>query len=182
MPALYPDVLRVMRIPALLLVTLLSGCAGTVRLAPPAAVEPAPVITKPVAVVAAPASAAVNSAARDLRDGNVDLARTRLDERISAAPDDCHALVQRGLLERQQLGFRAAEADYQACLAVTPGFLPAILNLGILYELYLGEPEKALAQYRTYQALAPESRVASWIAVLERRVDERANLLAGARQ
>jgi hypothetical protein len=53
-----------------------------------------------------------------------------------------------------------------------PDFREAYLNLGILYELYLGKLPEALAAYRTYQSLleAPDHRVDGWVMDLERRL------------
>jgi hypothetical protein len=45
------------------------------------------------------------------------------------------------------------------------------LNLGVLYDLYLGEPQKALEQFERYVAIAGENKqVAGWVAELHKRV------------
>ena len=48
----------------------------------------------------------------------------------------------------------------------------AYLNLGILYELYLGRLDDALQAYQKYQALSEsaDQRVAGWVSDLERRL------------
>ena len=53
-----------------------------------------------------------------------------------------------------------------------PGFKDAYLNLGILYELYLGRLPEALAAYRQYQSLSsePNRKVVGWVVDLERRL------------
>jgi Flp pilus assembly protein TadD len=48
--------------------------------------------------------------------------------------------------------------------------LPA-LNLGVLLDLYLGQPGAALAEYERYQQLSggPDVQVAGWITEVRRR-------------
>jgi lipoprotein NlpI len=72
---------------------------------------------------------------------------------------------------RRQGDFASAERQYLACLAAQPDYRPAYLNLGILYELYLGRPGDALDAYRRYQMLAaePDPRVTGWMQQIERR-------------
>lgn len=95
-----------------------------------------------------------------------------LDQALMLAPDDCAPLVQKGVLLRKRGEFREAEKAYQTCVRSEPGNAAAELNLGILYELYLGRLEDALRAYQRYQSLAdpPDERVATWIATLARRV------------
>ncbi|MDX1733141.1 MAG: tetratricopeptide repeat protein [Halioglobus sp.] len=75
-------------------------------------------------------------------------------------------------LERRREGdFDGAEAAYQSALAVDEEQALTHRNLGILYDLYRGMPDKALHHYTRYQALQPanERVVAGWIADLQRR-------------
>ena len=56
-------------------------------------------------------------------------------------------------------------------MAAEPDYAPAHLNLGVLYDLYLGEPQKALEQFEHYLALAGENKqVAGWVIELRKRV------------
>jgi hypothetical protein len=56
-------------------------------------------------------------------------------------------------------------------VAAEPGYAPAHLNLGVLYDLYLGEPQQALEQFENYIQLAGENKqVAGWVAELRKRV------------
>ena len=77
-----------------------------------------------------------------------------------------------GLLYRQQGKFSVALNHYNQALDSWPAFTQARLNRGILYDLYLGEKEQALADYQVYQALLtqPDRKVKSWIADLERQL------------
>jgi Flp pilus assembly protein TadD len=95
-----------------------------------------------------------------------------LDQALMLAPNDCAPLVQRGVLMRKRGEFRKAESAYLNCVRYEPDNAAAHLNLGILYELYLGRLEDALRAYQRYQSVAdaPDARVATWIATLARRV------------
>jgi len=86
-------------------------------------------------------------------------------------PASCDARTERAVELRRQGEFDAAEQHYLACLADRPDYGLAYLNLGILYELYLGRLDQALDAYRRYQALAgqPDPRVTHWMQDIERR-------------
>jgi tetratricopeptide (TPR) repeat protein len=91
---------------------------------------------------------------------------------VEINPDNCAAYNEMGVMSRQSGDFLTAEANYLACVERVPDFREAYLNLGILYELYLGKLPEALAAYRTYQSLleAPDRRVEGWVMDLERRL------------
>ena len=64
-----------------------------------------------------------------------------------------------------------AQAAYQRTIATEPNYAPAYLNLGILYDLYLAEPQKALEQFEHYMQIAGENKqVAGWVVELRKRV------------
>lgn len=73
---------------------------------------------------------------------------------------------------REQGQFELAENHYKQAIDSWPAFDAAYLNLGILYDLYLGKKVLALRQYQTYQALQinPGRQVKGWIADLERQI------------
>jgi tetratricopeptide (TPR) repeat protein len=76
-----------------------------------------------------------------------------------------------GIVERKLGKFSAAEAAYQRTIAADPNYAPAYLNLGVLYDLYLAEPQKALEQFEHYVQLAGDNKqVAGWLAELRKRV------------
>ena len=75
-------------------------------------------------------------------------------------------------MEQRDGGDRAAaEQAYLKALQAKPDYALAHLNLGILYDTYLGRPQDALVHYKQYQQLAgkDELRVAAWIAEIESR-------------
>jgi len=99
----------------------------------------------------------------DIDTGNASTAETASRE-VSALNREAVAL-------REQGRFAAAEQTYLAALSEAPD-APAIhYNIGILYDLYLGIPGKALYHYERYRELSGDGdrRVAGWIADLQRR-------------
>lgn len=82
-----------------------------------------------------------------------------------------------GMLHRTEGRFDAAERAYLAALDLDPDYAYAHLNLGILYDLYIQRPEKALPHYERYQALEPgeADTVRKWIADLQRRSSKAAH-------
>ncbi len=77
-----------------------------------------------------------------------------------------------GRLYRQSGAFSQAEEYYRKAIAVNPTYTPAIVNLGILLEVYRRQPEKALPFYRRYQQLTDkqDKKVALWILDIEQRL------------
>ncbi|HKL48201.1 MAG TPA: tetratricopeptide repeat protein, partial [Desulfuromonadales bacterium] len=63
-----------------------------------------------------------------------------------------------GLLLRRTGRFTEARAIYERSLERFPGYLPVRKNLGILCELYLGDPGCALEQYEIYSEARPEDK------------------------
>lgn len=99
-------------------------------------------------------------------------ARMAFTSAIAANPRSCAAHNQLGVLSRQFGDFASAEEHYRKCLEEVPNFKDAYLNLGILYELYLGKLPEALEAYRRYQLLAgePDRKVQGWVMDLQRRL------------
>lgn len=102
----------------------------------------------------------------------MDEAHMALSQALEADPDHCAARNQLGVLSRQAGDFAAAEAHYKRCLSTEPDNETVVLNLGILYELYLGRLPEALAAYRQYQDLSDteDRKVKGWVMDLERRL------------
>lgn len=91
---------------------------------------------------------------------------------LSLRPDNVQALNQLGIEYRRSGDFDSARQAYLKALKINPHAATAHYNLGILYDLYLRQPQKALAQYRAYQADAsqPDKKTKLWIADLQRRI------------
>jgi len=113
--------------------------------------------------------------------GRADEAVPLLRAAIAIEPKDCIPRMQLGLIERSRNDFVAAEQAYLGCLAQQPNNADVHLNLGILYELYMGRFEDALAAYDQYQQMVttPDRRVAGWISNLSRRVKKTSQLASG---
>jgi Tfp pilus assembly protein PilF len=103
--------------------------------------------------------------------GRIEPAVVALETAIALEPGHCAPYNELGVLARRAGKFADAEQNYKQGLSVDPQCPEAILNLGILYELYFGRFADALDAYRTYQSLAddPDPRVAGWVVDLERR-------------
>ena len=79
-----------------------------------------------------------------------------------------------GLINRQAGDFKKAQEHYAQAILIDPAYSNAYRNLGILYDLYLGELRKALESYEQYQKLvdgqSKDQEVAKWIVDLKRRL------------
>jgi tetratricopeptide (TPR) repeat protein len=103
--------------------------------------------------------------------GKVDDAVRELETAVKLSPRQPIYLNQLGIAYRQQGQFAKARDAYQRALAQDPGYAAAMLNLGILYDLYLGDTQRALEQYARYLSLLPngDPTVSKWVADLKNR-------------
>lgn len=92
---------------------------------------------------------------------------------ISANSLNVEAYNQLAFLQREQGDFKAAEENYLSALKVWPKHAQSHKNLGILYDLYLGQLDKALDHFQKYEYLVgdDDKLIAGWIIDLQRRVD-----------
>ncbi len=106
------------------------------------------------------------------------LPRTEQELRALAAgpPGSAAAYDQLGILYRKSGRFEDAQAAYEQAIATAPDYAPAHLNLGVLHDLYLQQPDPALQQYVLYQKLAaaPLPQVQQWIAEVKTRASKAA--------
>jgi tetratricopeptide (TPR) repeat protein len=91
-------------------------------------------------------------------------------------PNNIHALNQLAILQRQQGQFEQAKQHWLDALTKWPDYPQAHYNLGILYDLYLGQFDLALSHYQQYQSYLekPDRLVKAWVADLERRINSQA--------
>src|SRR6266403_1481050 len=109
-----------------------------------------------------------------MRDSRLPEAEAAFKAALELSPGNAVAGNELGIVERRLGKFAEAEAAYQRTIAAEPNYAPAYLNLGVLYDLYLAEPKKALDQFEHYMQLAGESKqVARWLGELRKRAGDR---------
>lgn len=114
---------------------------------------------------------AVDIAIAYQQTGHPDKAVKVLQDVITKHPDHIEALNQLGISQRRLGHFDAALAAYQHAIAIDDDYALAHRNLGILYDIYLGQLENALKQYDKYLALAAgDKEVENWVIDLKRRI------------
>lgn len=105
------------------------------------------------------------------RLGKLPEAVESLKHAIGLNPDRAAYYNVLGIVYRQGGQLGQARDSYARALQVDPLYLNSHLNIGILYDLYLQEPGKALQHYERYQALLPaaDAQVNKWIVDLKQR-------------
>jgi len=106
-----------------------------------------------------------------LQGGHLPEAETAFKAALERNPANAVAGNELGIVQRKRGKFTEAEATYQRTIAAQPDYAPTYLNLGVLYDLYLAQPQKALEQYEHYIQLAGDNKqVAGWMVELKKRV------------
>lgn len=106
-----------------------------------------------------------------LRDSRFAQSETAFKAALAHNPGSAIAGNELGIALRSQGKFSDAEAAYLQAIQADPNYAPAHLNLGILYDLYLAQPQKALDEFDRYIAIAGENKqVSGWVAELHKRV------------
>ncbi|MEE8109359.1 MAG: tetratricopeptide repeat protein, partial [Gammaproteobacteria bacterium] len=95
-----------------------------------------------------------------------------LNRALELDPRSAVAYNHLGILLRRDGRFEKADQAYAKAIRFDPEYSLAYLNYGVLADLYLQQPERALAYFRRYQELQGEEdqQVRRWIIELERRV------------
>lgn len=103
--------------------------------------------------------------------GNLDAAEENLLLALELNSAHPVALNELGIVYRKTGRFVDARKQYEAAIAVYPGYHHARRNLAILCDLYLGDLDCALNQYEAYMATVPEDPEAEmWITDLRNRM------------
>jgi Flp pilus assembly protein TadD len=114
--------------------------------------------------------------------GHTGAAVAELEKATMLAPGMSVAWNQLGLAYRQNGDFAKAKGAYEHALALAPNYANAVLNLGVLDDLYLGDGAHALELYTRYLALTPagDPVVAKWVADVRNRQPKAAAPAASA--
>ncbi|KNZ32928.1 MAG: hypothetical protein AD742_09535 [Methylibium sp. NZG] len=93
------------------------------------------------------------------------------EKSVRANPKQPAYFNQLGISYRQNGQFAKAREAYEAAIDLDPAYAAAVLNLGILHDLYLADSKRALELYDKYLALQPggDATVAKWVADLKNR-------------
>ena len=110
-----------------------------------------------------------NLAILEYRAKSRDAAIADFNRAVSANPRNAIAYNWLGILYREAGNYPKAEQSYLKSLEQHADQPPVVLNLAILYDVYLKRPTDALSRYRQYQQLTngQELKVAAWIRMLE---------------
>jgi tetratricopeptide (TPR) repeat protein len=113
----------------------------------------------------------LNLAILQAKDGRLADAEKTLTTAIERN-DSAAAFNQLGIVYRRLGRFKEADEAYQRAIQIDPNYALAHLNLGVLCDLYLQQPQRALEAYERYLALAatPDAKVAGWVTELKTRL------------
>lgn len=110
------------------------------------------------------------------RKKNIDKATETFTKAIEVNPLNSDAYLQFALMQREQGHFTEAEALYLKAIETWPHNINAHINLGILYDMYMGRFNEALEHYEMSQKLQekPDRRIKGWVKDLQRRQAKKA--------
>ncbi len=105
------------------------------------------------------------------RQGRPKEATVAFDKALTLQPTSAKIYNSAAVFYRSQGRFHDAESAYLQAIEKSSSYADPILNLAILYDLYLKQPGKAIKYYKHYLALNDKNneQVALWLADLEQR-------------
>jgi tetratricopeptide (TPR) repeat protein len=113
--------------------------------------------------------------------GHLDQSEEALKGAVERNGTSAVAWNELGATQRLRGEFPDAAASYEKAIAADSNYAPAYRNLGVVSDLYLGDPERALTALERYKELTNEDRpVTSWIAELRQRTGKPPLKPAGA--
>ena len=103
--------------------------------------------------------------------GKLNESAVELEQAVKINPNQPIYFNQLGITYRQLGKFDKARDAYEKAIALDANYAAPTLNLGILYDLYLGDGPRALELYSRYLALSPsgDAAVTKWVAELKNR-------------
>lgn len=116
--------------------------------------------------------------------GKLPEAIAELELATKASPKQASTFNQLGITYRMHGQFAKAREAYERALDLDANHAAAVLNLGILNDLYLWDAKRALELYERYLALSPggDATVNKWVADLKNRRPATAAAAAPARK
>jgi len=115
------------------------------------------------------------------KSGHLDQSEEALKGAVDRNGGSAVAWNELGATQRMRGEFPDAAASYEKAIAADSNYAPAYRNLGVVSDLYLGDPERALTALERYKELTGEDRpVTSWIAELRQRTGKPPLKPAGA--
>jgi Flp pilus assembly protein TadD len=114
----------------------------------------------------------VNLGIAYIKRGKLAEAEQALKTATQRAEPSAAAFNQLGIVYRKLGRFKDADTAYSEALRIDPGYALAHLNLGVLCDMYLQQPQRALAEFERYLQLTsnPDARVTVWVKELQGRV------------
>ena len=104
------------------------------------------------------------------KTGRLEQSEDALKTAVERNDGSAVAWTELGATQRLRGEFPNAAASYEKAIADDPNFAPAYRNLGVVSDLYLGDPERALTAFERYKELTGEEKpVTGWIAELRAR-------------
>ena len=104
------------------------------------------------------------------KTGRLDQSEAALKTAVERNDGSAVAWTELGATQRLRGEFPDAAASYEKAITADPNFAPAYRNLGVVSDLYLGDPERALTAFERYKELTGEEKpVSGWIAELRAR-------------
>ena len=104
------------------------------------------------------------------KTGRLDQSEAALKTAVERNDGSAVAWTELGATQRMRGEFPDAAASYEKAISADPNFAPAYRNLGVVSDLYLGDPERALTAFERYKELTGEEKpVSGWIAELRVR-------------
>ena len=104
------------------------------------------------------------------KSGHLDQSEDALKTAVQRNASNAVAWTELGATQRMRGEFQDAAASYEKAIAADPNYAAAYRNLGVVSDLYLADPERALTAFERYKEITREDKpVSGWIAELRQR-------------
>jgi tetratricopeptide (TPR) repeat protein len=104
------------------------------------------------------------------QEGKLPESVTELEQAVKLNPQQPVFWNQLGITYRLSGDFKKARDAYERAIALDPSYANPYLNLGVLFDLYFWDSQRALELYDRFLALSPgDERVTKWVADLKNR-------------